>query len=79
LVKIDRVPPYSITRHFRTEKQYIVRNSNINKIKSGFTVGVRKRNSQNIGCDLAKSEIAATAESDSPLISEDGSIAVKLK
>lgn len=35
----DRVPPYSITRHFRTEKQYVIRNSNIivdyDKIKSG--------------------------------------------
>lgn len=47
--------------------------------KAGFTVGARKHNSQNIGYDLAKSEVAATTESDSPLISEDGSIAVKLK
>jgi len=35
----DKVPPYSITRHFRTEKQYVIRNSNIivdyDKIKSG--------------------------------------------
>lgn len=25
----ERFPPYSITRHFRTEKQYVVRNSNL--------------------------------------------------
>mgnify|MGYP001486714024 CR=1 FL=1 len=25
----EKVPPYSITRHFRTEKQYVVRNSSL--------------------------------------------------
>ncbi|MCD9020242.1 hypothetical protein [Cohnella silvisoli] len=42
----DKVPPYSITRHFRTEKQYVVRHSNLISsyviIKSGKS-RIRKR------------------------------------
>jgi len=47
--------------------------------KAGFTVGARKNNSKEMGFNLAQSEVAATSEFVSPLISEDGSIAVKLK